>query len=122
ELALKNFSFFENRVCFNGHSHVPAVYTLHVGAAEDELENRVERAKPRDGEVFELREGCRYLVNVGSVGQPRDGDPRSCYVIFEPESGRVTFRRVDYDIALTQGEMERVGLPKVLAERLSLGR
>ncbi|MCG2795303.1 MAG: metallophosphoesterase, partial [Actinomycetia bacterium] len=62
------------------------------------------------------------LVNVGSVGQPRDGDPRACYVIYNPEEGLITYRRVEYPVVEVQLKMEEVGLPEFLASRLAEGR
>jgi diadenosine tetraphosphatase ApaH/serine/threonine PP2A family protein phosphatase len=66
--------------------------------------------------------GARRLLNPGSVGQPRDGDPRAAYLLLDLDVGRASFRRVEYDIARTQVEMRHAGLPELLAERLSLGR
>ncbi len=70
-----------------------------------------------------FRSGSSTLLNPGSVGQPRDGDPRACYVILELEPERLThrFRRIQYDIARTSDAIIKQGLPKFLAERLSLG-
>ena len=64
----------------------------------------------------------RYLINIGSVGQPRDVDPRACYVVFDGEEGSVTYRRVEYDIKATQAKMIRAQLPQQLIERLEVGR
>ena len=64
----------------------------------------------------------RFFINPGSVGQPRDGDSRAAYAIYDDEDQAVTFRRVEYDIAATQKRMESAGLPELLIERLSLGR
>jgi diadenosine tetraphosphatase ApaH/serine/threonine PP2A family protein phosphatase len=101
--------------CFVGHSHVPAIYMQHG-------------ATPRDLQVVYESEmdvsyaHCeRVLVNVGSVGQPRDEDPRAAYAIFDSSSRRVSIRRVAYDIAGVQQKIRRAGLPEMLANRLSLG-
>ena len=64
----------------------------------------------------------RFFVNPGSVGQPRDGDPRAAYATYDDEDRAVTFRRVEYDIGATQKRMESAGLPELLIERLSHGR
>ena len=66
--------------------------------------------------------GCsKVLMNVGSVGQPRDEDPRAAYALFDTDTGSASIRRVDYDIASVQQKIRDVGLPEVLAHRLSLG-
>ncbi len=61
-------------------------------------------------------------MNVGSVGQPRDGDPRVSYVIYEPQARKIRFRRLEYDIAAAQERIRMAGLPDRLAERLGLGQ
>ncbi|HKY11766.1 MAG TPA: hypothetical protein VJL85_00340, partial [Gaiellaceae bacterium] len=63
----------------------------------------------------------KTLINVGSVGQPRDGDPRAAWLVIDTASGRATFRRSDYPIERTQAEMRELELPELLAERLSHG-
>jgi diadenosine tetraphosphatase ApaH/serine/threonine PP2A family protein phosphatase len=63
----------------------------------------------------------RALLNPGSVGQPRDGDPRAAYVLLDLDVQRAAFRRVEYDIEQTQREMREAGLPEILAARLALG-
>ena len=77
----------------------------------------------RDGEVIvPLQPGLKYFINVGSVGQPRDGDPRACYAIYDSETATVTLRRVEYDVAAAQQAVLAVGLPEYLAERLGTGQ
>jgi diadenosine tetraphosphatase ApaH/serine/threonine PP2A family protein phosphatase len=63
----------------------------------------------------------KYIVNVGSVGQPRDGDPRSCFVIFDPETGKVNYVRLKYEVERTYQKIIKSGLPTFLAERLLKG-
>jgi diadenosine tetraphosphatase ApaH/serine/threonine PP2A family protein phosphatase len=70
---------------------------------------------------FELKGRKKWLINVGSVGQPRDGDVRACYVIFQPAQRRVEFRRVSYDLASVTKAILDSGLPRSLAERLVVG-
>jgi diadenosine tetraphosphatase ApaH/serine/threonine PP2A family protein phosphatase len=72
--------------------------------------------------VRNLNRALKYLVNVGSVGQPRDRNPRACYVLWEPEAERVVFRRVVYDIETAQRKIRAAGLPMALASRLALGK
>ena len=83
----------------------------------------------RDAKVSEveadkviIESGMKYFINTGSVGQPRDGDWRACYVIYDMPSSTVTFRRVEYDILATQDKIRAAGLPDVLADRLAQGR
>jgi predicted phosphodiesterase len=94
-----------------GHSHVP----LAISLSDDELAGGVAGG----GAEVEL-DRRRWLLNPGSVGQPRDGDARAAYLLLEP--GRASFRRVEYPIEHTQAEMRAAGLPAALAERLTHGR
>ena len=95
-----------------GHSHV----ALQVVQSGDELRGGVAPA----GTELELG-GVRALLNPGSVGQPRDGDPRAAYLLLDLDAQQASFRRVEYDIARTQREMRDAGLPELLAGRLQLG-
>ena len=95
---------------FCGHTHVPAVW---------ESKNICRYLRPKN--PFTLEKGSRYLVNPGSVGQPRDGDPRASYLIYESASNRLFFRRVEYDIDRAQRTILEAGLPERLAERLEEG-
>lgn len=104
-----NFRFFKEDVCFLGHSHIPAIMEL---SPEGDI-NRYYNSS-------EIKEGCRYIINVGSVGQPRDGDPDAAYAVYD--MGSVEIKRVSYDILLTQKKMRDAGLPSPLIERLALGR
>ena len=101
----------DGQVCFFGHTHVPGVYCLK----DDRFFSR-----PIDQEV-KLELGIRYLINVGSVGQPRDRDPRAAYCVFDPDLKTVAIRRVSYDFRLTQRKIIDTDLPAFLASRLSSG-
>jgi diadenosine tetraphosphatase ApaH/serine/threonine PP2A family protein phosphatase len=96
-----------------GHTHVPMVFL------EDEPSDA--REDPPDDGVLELGPR-RFVANVGSVGQPRDGDSRAAYGLLDTTARRLSFRRVEYDIAATQAKIVEAGLPFYLAERLSHGR
>lgn len=100
-------------VCFVGHSHVP-VTMMRM------RDDPTRTAYTTDAEV-DVEEAQRALVNVGSIGQPRDEDPRAAYAIYDSELGRVWIRRVDYDIELEAHRIQRAGLPQMLADRLFLG-
>lgn len=115
--ASRNFAAFDERICFNGHSHVPAVFRRLASGGRV-----VERVEAGESGEVPLADGSRFMVNAGSVGQPRDGDPRSCYLLFEPDRSLVRIRRVEYDIAATQRLIEAAGLDARLAARLALGR
>jgi diadenosine tetraphosphatase ApaH/serine/threonine PP2A family protein phosphatase len=108
-----NFSRMDRPVCFVGHSHVPAIYF------ED---GRLYRPKgTEEPQHLALDSGCRAIVNVGSVGQPRDGDPRLSYAMFDGES--IAFVRLEYDTGAAAAAILAVpDLPVFLAERLAIGR
>ena len=112
EMAHQAFQNFEGGICFFGHSHLPMIFVESPG--------QLPRAKA--GHDFVPDRESRYLINVGSVGQPRDADPRACYAIFDSEEYDVTFARVPYDVETTQRKMEEAKLPRMLIERLSAGR
>ena len=99
-----------------GHTHIPAIAQLDGG------EGLATFAALLDGAVIELDGGGRVVLNPGGVGQPRDGDPRAAYALYDDGAGVVTFHRVPYDIAATQRAMETAGLPRPLIDRLSVGR
>jgi diadenosine tetraphosphatase ApaH/serine/threonine PP2A family protein phosphatase len=71
---------------------------------------------------LQLEADAAYMVNPGSVGQPRDNDPRAAFVLYDSDARVLTWRRLEYDIATAQEKIRRAGLPPVLADRLSLGR
>jgi len=100
-----------------GHTHIPVLVLEDEGFPQG-----CELFYLRDGARLELRPGRRLVINPGSVGQPRDGDPRAAYAIYDSQAGTVTLHRVEYDIAATQRLMEEAGLPRWLSERLALGR
>lgn len=105
------FGAFATRVCFVGHSHLAGVWSLGSSGPEH-----------RAGAVdLELERGRRYLVNVGSVGQPRDRDPRAAYAIWDVDRGTIVVRRVAYDITAAREKILRGGLPRFLADRLAWG-
>jgi len=108
--AMANFSYQFTQVCFHGHTHVPRVYMKKDKVSEVPAESVI------------IEPGVKYFINVGSVGQPRDGDWRACYVIYDTERKLVNFRRIDYDIAKAQEKIMDAGLPAMLAERIADGR
>ena len=75
-----------------------------------------------DPQDIQLKPGRKYFINVGSVGQPRDGDPRAAYVLYDPATRMVHFRRLAYGIAAAQARIREAGLPERLAQRLEVGQ
>lgn len=110
--AARNFSEFEGQVCFIGHSHVPMAVSL-----DQEGEYLVQKENP-----LTIQDDMRYIINVGSVGQPRDLNPRACFAIYDNEEKKYELFRVEYNINETQSKIRKSGLPEFLAERLELGQ
>ena len=102
-LLREQFAHFETDLCFVGHSHVPAVAAEKFG-------------------VSSVRPGERYLIDVGSVGQPRDGDPRASFGLYDAETGAFEAVRVGYDVDGAAAAIRAAGLPETLAARLYAGR
>lgn len=113
ESAIVTLVLTEAPVVLVGHSHV----ALHVAVEEQTL---LEGGLAPDGTTLDLA-GRRCLLNPGSVGQPRDGDPRAAWLELDLDAQRATFHRIDYDIERTQKEIRDAGLPEVLARRLAFG-
>ncbi len=108
--ARENYRYFDQPVCFVGHSHQPFIIenddgTLHCSPRPD----------------IEMVEGRRYLVNVGSVGQPRDRKSKPCFAVLDLEARRIEIRRAVYDVSAAQRAILDAGLPRELAERLEHG-
>jgi len=112
--ARANFSAFAEQVCFFAHTHVPRAFILQNAEV-------VSFYFSEDMELV-LDKNLRYLVNPGSVGQPRDGDPRAAYMLFNLKKKCLTLHRVKYDPREAQKRIRRAGLPEYLAERLDYGR
>jgi diadenosine tetraphosphatase ApaH/serine/threonine PP2A family protein phosphatase len=110
--AEDNFHAFDHKACFIGHSHRPVLYSYEDG----------EFPSNEPGPSMKLFDGFRYIVNVGSVGQPRDNNPKSCFGVYDTDSNAFHFERVEYDLRQTQAAMEEKKLPTFLIERLALGR
>ncbi|HEX5690834.1 MAG TPA: metallophosphoesterase family protein [Roseiflexaceae bacterium] len=113
--ARDNFALFTTQVCLIGHSHVPLIFRK---SADGRHEGPF---LPDAGETLELRDGVRYFVNPGSVGQPRNQDPRAAYAILDTDAGTIEFQRIEYDIAQTQRQMQAANLPSALIRRLEYG-
>ncbi|MBI2868509.1 MAG: metallophosphoesterase family protein [Chloroflexi bacterium] len=110
ETARVNFRYFKSRYCAVGHSHVPFFFRADDNVYSNHL--TPERPLLLDG---------RYILNPGGVGQPRDGDPRASYAIYDSRDRIFTTHRVHYELEVTQIKMVRAGLPRRLAQRLKFG-
>jgi diadenosine tetraphosphatase ApaH/serine/threonine PP2A family protein phosphatase len=110
--AGENMDVQETQHALHGHTHVPVAWTATPSG--------VAMTDARQSDGFELG-AYRTLINPGSVGQPRDGDPRAAYLVLDHELGRVTWHRVEYDIGRVQDAMRSAGLPDRLAARLAFG-
>ncbi len=108
--AMANFSYQVTPVCFYGHTHVPRVFVQDG------------RVQELPAETMELNPDNKYFINTGSVGQPRDGEWRASYCIYDTDRHLVTFRRLEYDLKTAQRKILEKGLPNALAERLAEGR
>lgn len=102
QFSKAQFEHFQTRICFLGHTHRPTIISDKLG-------------------VLHVRPGHRYLVNIGSVGQPRDGDPRACVSFFDTDAFSYRLERVAYDIEAAAVRFKAEGLPKQLGSRLVLG-
>lgn len=108
--AMASFSYQFTQLCFYGHTHTPKIYVK--GDSVESLDE--------SDTILEL--GKKYFINVGSVGQPRDGDWRASYAIYDVETKQVMIRRLEYDIQTAQRKILDAGLPEMLAHRLALGK
>ncbi len=101
--AQDNFDYFSTPICFVGHSHVPEIFCEDIWTKE-------------------LVKGKKFIVNVGSVGQPRDSDPRLSFGVFDTEKWDYENVRSEYDVQTASQKIKKAGLPKMLADRLLMGR
>jgi diadenosine tetraphosphatase ApaH/serine/threonine PP2A family protein phosphatase len=106
----------ERPLCLFGHTHLPSLFKV----VDDRFDGMP--LDPDADEVIPLQRGARYLVNVGSIGQPRDGDPRAGYGVLDDEAREVHTFRVPYPVEKAQQRILAAGLPASLANRLALGR
>ena len=111
-VALENFRAFSTQVCLVGHTHVPSIFEL-INT------HKVRLLLPEQGDLW--RSEKRFILNPGSVGQPRDGNPKASYVIFDDAENTWQFRRVAYDISAVQKRMRTISLPVKHIERLERG-
>jgi diadenosine tetraphosphatase ApaH/serine/threonine PP2A family protein phosphatase len=113
--AARAFAATDAPIIFIGHTHIAEVYTLHPDGG-------IAHAHLQQGGEVQLEDGARYLINVGSVGQPRDLNPRASFGLYDTVAQTVTITRFDYPIARVQEKIASVNLPDALARRLVVGR
>lgn len=104
--AREEFKHFDQQICFIGHSHFPVIFS--------------KRGYTRQLKV-RLDDSNKYIVNVGSTGQPRDGDSRACFCLYDREHRKIEYVRIEYDIKKTRDKIVEAGLPMFLADRLKKG-
>ena len=110
--AEKYFSSFNTPLCFVGHSHRPVILEK---TPEGEINDYV-------SDLWNIEPNNRYIFNDGSLGQPRDGNPKPTFILFDSNECTVEFKRFDYDLLQAQSKIIENGLPSYLAERLSIGK
>ncbi|HLW36772.1 MAG TPA: metallophosphoesterase family protein [Chthoniobacterales bacterium] len=108
--AAASFTYQHTTICFFGHTHVPMAFIRDEGVQRQQIDK------------LRIESGKKYFINVGSVGQPRDGDWHAAYCIYHAESNIVEQRRLKYDLATAQKKIIAAGLPHMLADRLAVGR
>ncbi|MCM8790056.1 MAG: metallophosphatase family protein [Candidatus Omnitrophica bacterium] len=112
EIAKRSFLLMGNDVCFVGHTHIAGVF----------IDKSVNYINFKRGGAITLERGNKYIVNVGSIGQPRDGNPNASYCVFDSEKREVAIKRKAYNIESTRKKILDKGLPRFLADRLLIGR
>jgi predicted phosphodiesterase len=112
--AWEIFSRFAGDLTFFGHTHVPSMFAVRG------RETKVALLRGESGSI-QIEEGVRYLINPGSIGQPRDRDPRASYMTYDSKRKLVRWQRVEYPIERAQQRILKAGLPRMLADRLALG-
>jgi len=110
EDAVRGFAGLDRPISFQAHSHVPITFVLNGGYASLVPER-----------AFTIEDGCPAMINVGSVGQPRDSEPAACYALFDSSARSVSIRRIPYDVDRAAGKILKAGLPESNAYRLFLG-
>lgn len=111
-IALETFGLMQRDICFVGHTHVAGIF----------IKDRNERIAYQQDESIKIKEANKYIINVGSVGQPRDGKPAAAYCIYDTAQKEVEIKRINYDIETTRMKIIDAGLPKFLGDRLLTGK
>lgn len=112
----RNVKFMKQQICFCGHTHIPYVYSYDLVSNKDEV------VILSDNEELKIDTSKKYIINVGSVGQPRDGDNRLCVLIYDFDKQIIMYKRAEYNIYSTQTKMKILNLPEFLITRLEFGK
>lgn len=110
--AWQTFKLLETNICFVGHSHVVGIFTI----------DGAERINYQEDGPVDIKQGNRYIINVGSVGQPRDGNPDAAYCVYDTDRQNIQIKRISYDIQEARRKIIDAGLPHFLGDRLTIGR
>jgi diadenosine tetraphosphatase ApaH/serine/threonine PP2A family protein phosphatase len=116
--AVRALKVSNRPLCLFGHTHYPVTFELSA----DSFDNMGAASAPASQLHIPMKDDCKYLINPGSVGQPRDGDPRAAYAIVDTKLRRVELYRTPYAVEEAQAKVIKAGLPEVLAQRLAVGR
>lgn len=116
--AALSFAYLEIPLTFFGHTHLQGGYIWNHARVETIGKTSLQEER----QTLELDAECTYLINPGSTGQPRDGDARAAYVLYNSEEHFLIFYRLPYDVSKAQAKIVRAGLPPLLADRLTAGR
>ena len=111
-IASRTFELLETNICFVGHTHVPGVF----------IKSKDGRIEYQEESSVDIKEDNKYIINVGSVGQPRDGNPQAAYCIYDTKKRNVRIQRISYDIRTARKKIINEGLPEFLGDRLLVGR
>lgn len=111
DAAMRNFMLMNTSICLIGHSHVPMAFVQDISG---EIQVKNTQSLPIENQK-------RYIINVGSVGQPRDGNPKACYSVLDLKEQQYTLHRIPYNISKVQNKMRECNLPSYLIERLVEG-
>ncbi len=109
--AEKNFGSFSSPLCFIGHTHSPEIIKMDFKCNVKKIVKL----------TVDLKENYRYIINVGSVGQPRDYNPKAAYCLYDDNKNTIQIQRIEYNIEKAQRKILQAGLPPILADRLSMG-
>ncbi len=110
--ARDTFGLLETNLCFIGHTHVPGVY----------IKDMLDNVFYKEDSVVTLQKYDTYIINAGSVGQPRDGNPDACFCVYDTEKNMVHFKRVKYNVCQAREKIIARGLPEYLGDRLLTGK
>ncbi len=112
EDAWRTFCILETKICFIGHSHIPGIFIRDI----------TDNIRYLEGPSVDIEDYNSYIVNVGSVGQPRDGNPKAAFCIYDTDTGGIEIKRVQYNAEETRNKIINAGLPRRLGDRLLIGK